>query len=248
MPVGQSYFTVEQLTSTTPVVVEMYTTLQRRLTALSMYGTLERFGWGWFAPEFFQVGESSGGALIVPDDNPLFGTDAPLREPSPGAGTFEDNEMAEQADSSTTGRNTWTEESMQRMKDLAQSIVLRCTLLGFFVTLLATPGVQLIAVALGHCEYKPDTIPAIACSEQDTVRAVGIVVSILFSLVEVMVSCYMSIKAANRMAVLASFKADFREQRACVTNGLVRCVFLYRFMLFCIVSCWFVYRFMLLLC
>jgi voltage-dependent calcium channel L type alpha-1D len=217
MPVGKQYFQVEQLTDTTPAVVEMYTTLQRRLTAVQKYGWLERVGWGWFAPDFFQLGAATQeGTLVVPDDNPLFDSEPPQPKQS---SMFED-EAREQG---SVGRTVWSEEDMAQMKSLSNQVIVRAAMIGAFITALATPGVEGIATALGHCTMRVDTVPVVECGDDSSrVRGISIVLSILLTLIEVLAVCWVSVRATNRMAVLASFKADFREQRACVTNGLVR--------------------------
>ena len=218
MPVGKQYFQIEQLRQTTPDSVEMYTTLQRRLTAVQTYGWLERIGWGWFAPDFFRLGTGpQDKAQTIADENPMFDSE-PL-ENSQGQ-MFEDESHVQDA----AGRVIWSDEDMLQIKTLIARVIVRTTLLAVFLTALATPGVQAVATALGHCTIKVEALlPVFECEDSGAHhREMSIVLSILLTLIEMVLVSRMSVKSTNQMAALATFKADFREQRACVTNGLVR--------------------------
>lgn len=221
-PVGKQYFQVDQLMNTTPNEVEMFTTLQRRLTAVQRYSWLEQRGWGWFAPDFFRLGSTSAdGTLIVPDDNPMFDSevDGSPRGQAAAEMVFEGESHVQ----GFTGRVVWSEKDILQMRSITNQVIMQSMLIGLFLTALATPSVQAIAAALDHCAIETETLPAVECGGMDgRVQAISIALSILLTLVEFVVVCRMSVKCTNKMAALAMFKADFREQRACVTNGLVR--------------------------
>eukprot|EP01043_Picozoa_sp_COSAG02_P044611 COSAG02_NODE_4002_length_5929_cov_5.601201_1_plen_1604_part_10 len=217
--VGKEYFQVEQLMNTDPNEVAMHTTLQRRLTAVQAYGWLERVGWGWFAPDFFRPGAASqDGTLIIPEDNPMFDSEQSPSKAAGGSQMFE----GESSEQDATGRVTWSEENLAQIRSLMTQVTVQSTLLALFLTALATPGVQTVAAALGNCVITTETLPAVECENSGQVQAMSIVFSILLTLVEAVVVCRMRVKAIKKMAALATLKADFREQRACVTNGLVR--------------------------